>query len=438
MTLINLSLPAIRDGRLDGLPVAIIGAGPIGLAAAAHLVDRGQEFVIYEAGDQIAESMRSWGHIRLFSPWKHLIDPVAERLLFAADWAKPRYGDTAPTGAELVSKYLAPLAGLPAIASRLHTGTTVQAVTRQGMDRTRSTQRAATPFVLRILDSNGTVSEVTARAVIDASGTYTTANSLGSNGLDPLGYASVADHVTPALPDVLGAERTRFAGKHITVVGAGHSAANTLINLATLIQTSPDTRVTWALRNPNAVRVFTSTEDELADRASLGAKVKKLIDFGVIEVVTGFEIVALSKSGERVDITGLRAGGLEHITTDLIVNATGFRPDLDMLREIRLDLDQVVEAPVRLAPLIDPNLHSCGTVEPHGFAELQQPEPNFFIAGMKSYGRAPTFLLATGYEQVRSVAAYLAGDLASAVAVELVLPATGVCSTDANAESCCS
>ena len=185
------------------------------------------------------------------------------------------------------------------------------------------------------------------------------------------------------------------------------------------------------------MRVFTADDDELAGRASLGSKVQKLIDFGVITVVDGFEILELAKEGDRVDIAGLRNGGVEHLTTDLIVNSTGFRPDLGILREIRLSLDDIVEAPVKLAPLIDPNLHSCGTVEPHGFAELQQPEPNFFIAGMKSYGRAPTFLLATGYEQVRSITAYLAGDLVSATNVELVLPATGVCSTDASS-SCCS
>ena len=438
MTLIDLTAPTVRDSRLDGLPVAIIGAGPIGLAAAANLVEGGLDFVIYEAGDTVASSMSSWGHIRLFSPWKHLIDPASRRLLEADGWTAPRYEDKAPTGAELVEQYLVPLAALDSIASRIITGTRVAAVTRQGMDRTRSTGRAETPFALRITAVDGTTSEVTARAVIDASGTYLNTNSLGSNGLDPLGLAAVADHVTHALPDVLGVDRARFAGKHITVVGAGHSAANTLINLATLIQTAPETTVTWVIRNKSAVRVFTADDDELSLRASLGAKVKKLIDFGVITVVDGFEIVELAKDGDRVDITGLRAGGIEHIHTDLVVNATGFRPDLSMLREIRLSLDEIVEAPVKLAPLIDPNLHSCGTVEPHGFSELQQPEPNFFIAGMKSYGRAPTFLLATGYEQVRSITAYLAGDLTAARNVELVLPATGVCSTDASAGSCCS
>ena len=438
MTLIDLTAPTIRDSRLDGLPVAIIGAGPIGLAAAANLVERGMDFVIYEAGNSIASSMRSWGHIRLFSPWKHLIDPAARRLLEADGWTQPRYQDNAPSGAELVEQYLNPLAKLDSIASRIRTGVDVTAVTRQGMDRTRSTGRAATPFALRITNADGAVTEITARAVIDASGTYRSTNSLGSNGLDPLGIDTVADRVTHALPDVLGVERARFSGKHITVVGAGHSAANTLINLSTLIQTSPDTTVTWVIRNKSAVRVFTSDEDELAGRSLLGAKVQKLIDFGVITVVDGFEILEVSKIGDRVGIAGLRDGGVEHLTTDLIVNATGFRPDLGILREIRLSLDDIVEAPVKLAPLIDPNLHSCGTVEPHGFAELEQPEPNFFIAGMKSYGRAPTFLLATGYEQVRSITAYLAGDIAAATKVDLVLPATGVCSTDAAVSSCCS
>jgi hypothetical protein len=112
-----------------------------------------------------------------------------------------------------------------------------------------------------------------------------------------------------------------------------------------------------------------------------------------------------------------------------------------MLREIRLDLDDVVEAPRALAPLIDPNLHSCGTVPPHGVAELAHPEPGFFIAGMKSYGRAPTFLLATGYEQVRSIADELAGDHTSAREVQLLLPETGVCSAGSastgDSSDCC-
>ena len=439
MTLIDLTRPPVYSSRLATLPVAIIGAGPIGLAAAANLVERGIDFVIYEAGDSIADSMRQWGHIRLFSPWKHLVDPASRRLLEASGWTHPDE-DGLPTGAELVERYLTPLAALDSIASRIRTGVEVSAVAREGMDRTRTANRLTTPFLLR-LNNQGEISEITARAVIDASGTYRSPNSLASTGLEPLGLPEVADLVSHALPDVVGRDRIRFAGRHTTVVGAGHSAANTLLNLAALAEQEPGTRITWVIRNASAVRVTTSADDELEARASIGARVDALVASGAITVLDRFEIVRLNRDGDAVRIVGSRAGELVDHDTDLVVNATGFRPNLDMLREVRLELDEIVEAPKRLAPLIDPNVHSCGTVEPHGFAELQQPENGFFLAGMKSYGRAPTFLLATGYEQVRSITAWLAGDMAAATKVELTLPATGVCSTSAGPEStssCCS
>jgi len=435
MTLADLAMPTLRNSRLDDLPVAIIGAGPIGLAAAAQLHERGIEFVVYESGATVASSMVSWGHIKFFSPWEYLVDPAAARILEPTGWQAPKAASL-PTGAELVEQYLLPLAATDAIAPHVITGTTVEAVSRMGMDRTRSTGRESAPFVLRMLHADGTREEAQARAVIDASGTYASPNSLGSSGLDPLGLPEVAEHVSHALPDVLGAERDRFAGKHTTVVGAGHSAANTLLNLVSLARREPDTRITWAIRNRSAVRVLGSADDELQARASLGARVQKMVDAGIITVIDRFEITQLRAQDGGVRVIGNRGGHTEHFDTDLIVNATGFRPNLDLLREIRLDLDAIVEAPRTLAPLIDPNVHSCGTVEPHGFAELQQPEPNFFIAGMKSYGRAPTFLLATGYEQVRSIAAWLAGDVASARAVKLTLPTTGVCSTN-DAAGCC-
>ncbi|KQX05180.1 MULTISPECIES: FAD-dependent oxidoreductase [unclassified Leifsonia] len=433
MTLLDLAPTLQRSPRLVGLPVAIIGAGPVGLAAAAHLVERGIEVVLLESGPTPAAGIASWRHIRLFSPWEHLVDPAARRLLEASGWTPPSSG-VAPYAGDLVDDYLAPLAALSPIASSIRTGTTVVSVSREGMDRTRSLDRAGTPFVLRLATPDG-VSELAARAVIDASGTYNHPNSLGSSGLDPLGYDTVGARISAALPDVLGVERPRFAGRHTVVVGAGHSAANTLIDLARLARDERSTRVTWLIRNSAAARVSSSDADGLPGRASLGQRVERLIGSGAIDRVDGFEIVRLSATDGGVAITGRRSDGEATLTADIIVNATGFRPNLDMLREIRLDLDEVVEAPRRLAPLIDPNVHSCGTVEPHGFAELQQPEPNFFLAGMKSYGRAPTFLLATGYEQVRSIAAWLDGDLAAASSVRLQLPATGVCSTGVPAES---
>ncbi|QEO13010.1 flavoprotein [Agromyces intestinalis] len=441
MTLVELTTPIPRDARLDGLPVAIVGAGPIGLAAAANLVERGIPFEVYEAGDAVADSVRTWGHTRLFSPWRHLIDPASRRLLEATGWAHPR-DDGLPTGTELVDEYLLPLAALPQIAEHLVTGAEVIAISRDGVDRTRTASRETTPFLLRVAGPDGPY-EVRARAVIDASGTYRTPNSLASSGLDPLGAEEARDLVTHALPDVLGSERDRFAGRRTVVVGAGHSAANTLLKLAELAETYPGTEATWVIRNPSAIRVSSSADDELPARASIGARVDRLVGEGRIRLVDRFETVRLRRDGDRVTLIGHRGDAVEELTADVIVNATGFRPDLALLREIRLDLDEVVEAPRRLAPLIDPNLHSCGTVRPHGFAELEHPEPGFFLAGMKSYGRAPTFLLATGYEQVRSIVAHLAGDHSAATSVELQLPATGVCSSSLTedrsdgAPSCC-
>lgn len=437
MTLLDLTPRTVATDRVATLPVAIIGAGPIGLAAAANLVERGIDFVVYEAGDEVAASVRSWGHTRLFSPWKHLVDPASRRLLERQGWELPD-PQRAPTGTELVEKYVARLAEVDEIASRIRTGVEVIGVTREGMDRTRTRARATTPFALRLRTADGEIEDVAARAVIDASGTYRSPNSLSSSGLELLGTADIADRVTPALPDVLGRDRATFAGRRTTVVGAGHSAANTLLGLVELARQEPGTSVTWLIRNAQAVRVSSSADDELADRARLGSRVDRAVADGLITVIDGFEIVRGRRTVDAVELVGHRHGELVTHTTDVVVNATGFRPDLGILREIRLELDEIVEAPKRLAPLIDPNVHSCGTVEPHGFRELTHPEQGFFIVGMKSYGRAPTFLLATGYEQVRSVTAWLAGDTASASNVELVLPSTGVCSTSgSDGSGCC-
>ena len=297
MTLLDLTPRVVENDRLATLPVAIIGAGPIGLAAAAHLLERGIDFVIFEAGDQAAASVRAWGHTRLFSPWKHLVDPASRRLLEAQGWELPD-PERAPTGAELVEKYVAPLAALEPIASRTRTGVEVIGVTREGMDRTRTRARFATPFSLRIRTADGEIEDVAARAVIDASGTYRSPNSLSSGGLELLGMTEIADRVTAALPDVLGRDRAVFAGRHTTVVGAGHSAANTLLGLVELARQEPGTTVTWLIRNAQAVRVSSSADDELADRARLGSRVDQAVADGRITVLDGFEIIRAHRTGD--------------------------------------------------------------------------------------------------------------------------------------------
>ncbi|MFF1384056.1 NAD(P)-binding domain-containing protein [Arthrobacter sp. NPDC058288] len=408
------------------LPVAVIGAGPIGLAAAAHLIERGLEPLILEAGATPAAAIEQWRHIRLFSPWQYNTDAAAVRLLNGTGWESPE-PTALPTGGELIDQYLTPLASLPAIASRLHTGARVVAVTRQGMDKTHSRNRNITPFVVRVEHADGEVRDYQASGVIDASGTWSTRNPLGTSGLPAPGEAEAAARISSPLPDVLGRDRETFEGRTAVVIGAGHSAANTLLNLSELAAQASGTKIAWAIRGSSASKVYGGGDaDGLAARGRLGSRLRSLVESGAVELHTGFGIASLAAAG-AVTLTSTDGRTLEG---DVVVPATGFRPDLGMLRELRLELDPGVEAPRELGPLIDPEFHSCGTVEPHGARMLAHPEQDFYIVGMKSYGRAPTFLLATGYEQVRSVAAALAGDRKAADTVQLELPETGVCSSD--------
>ena len=412
------------------LPVVIIGAGPVGLAAAAHQVERGLTPMVLEAGPSVATAIREWGQTRLFSPWRYNIDDAAKRLLVTNGWHQPEL-DELPTGDELVNDYLIPLAA--ALGDRVRTGSRVVAVSREGMDKTRSAHREDTPLLVRIAQTDGTLTEVTARSVIDASGTWEQPNPLGRSGLPAPGEqeATTQGLISKPLPAVTGSDRDRFAGRHILVVGAGHSAANTLLALTELAKEAPQTRISWAVRSADLSRVYGGEDrDELAARGALGSRLRAVVESGSIEVHTSFVITGFDSSADRLRVLATGPDGAEELTVDLLVPATGFRPELSMLSELRLELDPAVEAPRKLGALIDPEFHSCGSVEPHGESLLAHPEPGFYIVGMKSYGRAPTFLMATGYEQVRSIAAALSGDRAAADAVHLNLPETGVCSTD--------
>jgi thioredoxin reductase len=402
---------------MSELPVVVVGAGPVGLAAAAELVERGLEPLVLEKADRAGAAVAAWHHVRLFSPWSELVAPAARRLLEPTGWVCPD-GTTYPTGAEWANHYLRPLAG--ALGDRVRFGVEVVGVARRGRDRVVDAGRDTEPLAVHIRQTSRE-KRITARAVIDASGTWGKPNPLGGDGLPALGEHAAADRISYRVPD-LADETVRYAGKHVAVVGSGHSALTALVALAGL----PGTRVSWVLRRGAVGDVFGGGDaDQLPARGALGLRAKQAVAAGHVEVVTGFRTEAVERdAGGRVTLV---AGGHRVSDVDEVVVLTGFRPDLSWLSELRLELDATLQAPVALAPLIDPNVHSCGTVYPHGVKELRHPEPNVYLAGMKSYGRAPTFLAMTGYEQVRSIAAELAGDRAAAERVELVLPETGVC-----------
>jgi thioredoxin reductase len=407
-------------------PVAIIGAGPVGLAAAAHLVTRGARPIVFEAGAEISAHVGAWSHVRVFSPWRFNIDEVAATLLRTHGWIDPD-PDVLPTGAELLARYLRPLAALPELAPHIRLHSRVTRITRAGYDKMKTEGRDAAPFALRVRGDDGREVTWLARAVIDASGTWGTPNPLGSDGIPASGETEAADRIVYGIPAPLGADRFRYAGQRVLVVGSGHSAFNVLLDLVTLAERSPATRIAWAIRRADVGQLYGGgAADALPARGELGARLREAVDKGRVRLVTSFKTASVQSDTGGIALIGLDGAVLGPF--DAVIAATGFRPDWSLAHELRLDLDPAVESPRVLAPLIDPNVHSCGTVPPHGVDELSHPESGFYVVGMKSYGRAPTFLMLTGYEQVRSVAAALVGDLEAARRVELRLPETGVCS----------
>jgi cation diffusion facilitator CzcD-associated flavoprotein CzcO len=431
--------PDIAPTVVSALPVVVVGAGPVGLAAAAHLLDRGLEPLVLEAGEQVGANIAQWQHVRLFSPWCLALDPVSVRLLDQVGWRGPD-PDALPTGADLLDHYLEPLAALPVLASRIRLRTRVTAVARWDLDKVRSPGRDRLPFLVRVRDSHGRVRDLRARAVIDASGTWTQPNPLGASGLPALGEAKARARIAYGLPDILGHDRSRYAGRRVAVVGAGHSAATSLLALADLQQQAPRTEIVWAVRSATPrplVGKGSAQADELPARGRLATDLAGLVGSGRVKLTSGLRIHTVELVADRVRLVGdqlhgedLADVGSRRIEADQVIAATGFRPDHAIAAELRLALEPALESAAALGPLIDPNVHTCGTVPAHGIVELAHPEPGYVMVGMKSYGRAPTFLLATGYQQVRSVVAALAGDQADADRRASGPPTAGLCASN--------
>jgi N-acetylglutamate synthase-like GNAT family acetyltransferase len=425
-----MTLPLVTSSpQAKDLPVAVIGAGPVGLAAAARLIERGITPLVLEAGDSVGAHLLAYGHVRLFSPWRYNLDPAMRAQLEASAWSAPPLDDL-PLAKDMVNKVLQPFAALPAVSKTLHLQTRVQSVSRLGFDKVKSQGRDQAAFLIRA-EQAGSVVEFLARQVLDASGTWSQPNPMGSDGLPARGELAAAEKIVYGIPDVLGKDRERYAGQRTLVVGAGHSAANALLALAELAQNTAATELLWAVRSSHPTRVFGGGQaDGLPARGALGAALKALNDQGRLTLVAGLRITDVQIENDTLTVTGLTPEGRQRRVENIqqIIVATGQRPNLQLSSELRLGLDLALESTQALGPLIDPNLHSCGTVRPHGHRELAHPEAGYYTVGIKSYGRAPSFLMATGYEQVRSVVAAMAGDMVAADRVELDLPTTGVCS----------
>src|SRR6186713_3454037 len=317
--------------------VAIIGAGPVGLAAAAHLLERGLEPIVLEAGENVGHAMRQWGHVQLFSPWEYNIDQAAVRLLAATGWNSPEPNQY-PIGAEMVERYIEPLANNTALKSHIRTSSRVTGISRVGFDKMKTKGRETAPFEIRYQNGKGP-EVVRADAVIDVSGTWHAPNPAGANGLPAIGERAAADRIAYGMPDVLGKDRARYAGKTVAVLGAGHSAIGTLTDLAKLAAEIPETRPVWLLRGNDPAKAFGGgANDKLAARGELGAAFAALVTAGRIKVESEFRVSHLTADGPRLVVGAISGCSAHRAVVDELIVATGFRPDLDFTRELRIQL----------------------------------------------------------------------------------------------------
>ena len=393
-------------------PVVIIGAGPIGLAGAAHAQSRGLDTIVLEAGASAGAAVQRVGPHPALLPVVRAHRPGrdrAPRRLRLGGARPPRRTPPVTSGS---TGYLQPLADALETTDEVDVryGHRVVGVTRFGRDRLVDSGREDEPLVLQVDTGHG-VERITARP----------SSTPPAPGAGPTRWAATASPRSARPPTPTGSATasptcaasragSRYAGKHVVVAGTGASAQNALVELAHLAESAPGTRVTWLVRRPSVGNAFGGGDnDQLEARGALGKSAERAAGSGAVTARTSFRTASVEQQADgRLTVTDF--DGQTVTDVDEIVAVTGFRPDLAFLSEIRLDLDPVLQSPRTLAPLIDPNVHSCGTVYPHGAKELVQPEPGFYLVGMKSYGRAPSFLTLTGCEQVRSVIAAIAGD----------------------------
>jgi thioredoxin reductase len=443
------------------MKVAIIGGGPLGVEAALYGACAGFDVQLFERG-RLAENVRQWGHVGVFTEWQRNRSPLAVRLLQEQGVTLPP-GESTSTGAELAD-YVMRLAALAPLRGRIMPQTPVLSLGRERClksDLIGDSGRAAWPFRL-LLRTPGGEKVVYADAVIDATGVYATPNWIGNGGMPCPGEMALHKRIDYALPDVLGRDRARFANRHTLVVGSGHSAASTLRSIAELFEEFPQTRLTWVVRRDVPPHGFPYTlvlDDSSPHRDALHRRANELTTHSRVDFRPRTVVDAIKEHGKyfEVRLLGAQPEGdttPATIECDNLVAHTGFRPDDTLWRELAVHVHPATGGPYRLSQaLVDAN-HRAGVGLSTGYAEkkprpaddemtteesqtaeaqtakpqtaepvvdrwkfspddpqlLWTGEPNFFVIGIKSYGRDAGFLMQNGFRQVRDVYRVISGD----------------------------
>ena len=378
--------------------VAVIGAGPMGIAAAIGAADRGHDVTVLERGD-VGASLRTWGPARFFSPL-HMNVSARMRELLGGGMPGP---DTLLTGDEYVDRVLLPLADAEPLRGRVRVRHAVAAIGRRGLTRgdyAGHPIRAERPF--RIVCENETTFD--ADVVLDASGGLIVPRPIGAGGLPAPGETRLTRRPIRTLAE-LATARHELLGKRTLIVGDGHSAAHAVGWLAELAREEPATRVIWATRSANRRPCEEVVNDPLPERASVVARANALAEapppFLDVQRRAMIESVAQNDGHVAVRLTRDRV-----VEADCIAAFTGYRPDARFLSELAVETSPVTEGGGRLYRAIS-NITDCLAIPAVTPADLQSGEAGFFFVGSRGYGRSNGFLLQTGLVQLETILACL-------------------------------
>lgn len=394
--------------------LAILGAGPIGLEAALYARFLGYDVVAFDRGE-VAASVRQWGHVRMFTPFGMNCSPLGVAAIQAHDesW-RPPGDETLLTGQEWIDRYLLPLSQTDLLSDHLRLNTTVISIGKEEVlkgDMPGHADRGDWPFRILVRNPAGEERIELADAVLDCTGIFTQANWLGHGGLPAVGEIQLRHQIEHRLPDIVGVDRERFAGRHTLLVGGGYTAATNVVALARLIDETPGTRVTWITRREGPAGaggpVAAIENDRLPERAVLAAEANRLAADPVSGVTylprTVVERIARAADDGpfEVELSGEHAGTL---ACDVVLANVGFRPDNRLYEELQIHECYASHGPMKLAAaLLGNSSADCLDQAASGPASLLNPEPNFYILGAKSYGRRSNFLLSVGLQQIREV-----------------------------------
>lgn len=404
---------------MQGKLIAIIGAGPIGLEAAIYARLQGFDVVVIDQRE-VAANVRSWGHVRLFSPFGINSSKWGRGVLSESPLPS---AESLLTGDEFFESYLLPLSQHPLLDGCVRENVRVVSVGKRRLwkgDAIGKRSRIDEPFRLLIDTGDDRREILTADFVLDCSGTFGNHNWLGEGGIPAIGERQHSNRIDYQLPDFVGEDRERFIGKTVLVAGGGYSAATAIVALHELARQDSSIRVFWLTRSTNATPVPTIEGDSLSGRVSLTATANTLAtensDNGVIwhpgtsirEISTGAQnelLVSVCSSTESGDTND------QVLSVDCIVANVGYRPDRSLYEELQVHECYASQGPMKLAAaLMGETSADCMTQSSPGADTLRNPEPGFFILGAKSYGRDSRFLLRIGLEQIESVFELIAAE----------------------------